>query len=141
MNIVTFEWFEWLSSIQLQELEGLLPKEKDFNRVEKSFLCYNNKYRHWRADLYTIFYKHDLLKHSYFSMSDESGFIYESWADFWYSKKFIPPFWSSKISEFIHDFSENENTLDDLYLMKQLQLINPIPNYDFKKSILETYYM
>jgi hypothetical protein len=62
-------------------------------------------------------------------------------ADFWYSKKFIPPFWSSKISEFIHDFSENENTLDDLYLMKQLQLINPIPNYDFKKSILETYYM
>lgn len=61
--------------------------------------------------------------------------------DFWYSKKFIPPFWSSKISEFIHDFSENENTLDDLYLMKQLQLINPIPHYDFKKSILETYYM
>jgi hypothetical protein len=61
--------------------------------------------------------------------------------DFWYSKKFIPPFWLSKVSEFIHDFNEDENTLNDLYLTKQLQIINPIPHYDLKKSILETYCM
>lgn len=60
--------------------------------------------------------------------------------DFWYSKSFIPTFWLPKIKDFIHDFSDDENTLDHMYLTKQLQCINSIPNNDLKFSICKAYY-
>jgi hypothetical protein len=72
-------------------------------------------------------------KASSLKIYDKEGF------DFWYSKKFIPPFWKSRISEFINDHNENEYSLDDFFLLKQLQLLNPLPNFELKKNILDAY--
>jgi hypothetical protein len=87
MTVEVIEWFDYMAGVYIEDYGHLLPKNKDYSKIEKTFLCYNNRWRSHRACLYTIFYKRNLLEHSYFSMSDESGFIYESWADFWYSKK------------------------------------------------------
>jgi len=65
---------------------------------------------------------------------DKNGF------DFWYSKKFIPPFWNGRIKEFINDFEDkDESTNNDMFLLKQLQLINPIPSFELKQKIIEAY--
>ena len=124
MNVIAFEWFEWLSSIQLQELQGLLPKEKDFNKVEKSFLCYNNKYRHWRADLYTIFYKHDLLKDSYFSMFETCDHWGDDWKSFYHSEKHATSY---------RDDIKNELNITD----KDIEYLNSILPLVIDKTVNE----
>lgn len=44
---------------------------KNFNNVFKTFLCLNRRFREHRDKLFAMFYKHNLLEHSYFSMPAE----------------------------------------------------------------------
>lgn len=82
MNVTIFEWFEYVARIQIDNSSHLL-QPKDYSKIEKTFLCYNSRWRPHRASLYAIFHKLDLLKYSYYSMADQSEYI--SWVHYWYS--------------------------------------------------------
>jgi len=81
--IAHFEYYEWLSSYNLQLLEKNLDNNITFDNIKKTFLCFNNKFRHARADIYTLFYKYDLLKNSYFSMFDKCTHFNGTWAEYY----------------------------------------------------------
>ena len=60
--------------------------------------------------------------------------------DYWYSKKFIPKFWLPRISEFIDDFSsKEENTLNDNFIMRNLQFIQRVNYPEVKTKIFNAY--
>lgn len=82
MNVTIYEWFEYIAGIQINDSSHLL-QPKDYSKIEKTFLCYNSRWRPHRASLYAIFYKLDLLKYSYYSMADQPEYL--SWAHYWYS--------------------------------------------------------
>ena len=81
--IAHFEYYEWLSSYNLQLLEKNLDNNTKFDNIKKTFLCFNNKFRHARADIYTLFYKYDLLKNSYFSMFNKCTHYNGTWAEYY----------------------------------------------------------
>lgn len=82
MNIIQSDWFEYTSAVQIKDNKHFY--DKDFSKIEKTFLCYNNRWRLHRAHLFALFYKFDLLKDSYYSMADESGTNFRTWAEYWY---------------------------------------------------------
>lgn len=57
----------------------------DFSNIQKTFLCLNRRYRWHRNALFTLFYKYDLLKDSYFSMpkshADHTGQVWKDQCD------------------------------------------------------------
>lgn len=46
-------------------------RNKVFENISKTFICLNRRYRWHRNILFSLFYKHDLLKDSFFSMPSE----------------------------------------------------------------------
>lgn len=130
MTVEVIEWFDYLATVHIEDYGDLLPKNKDYSKIKKTFLCYNNRWRLHRACLYTIFYKLNLLESSYFSMSDESGILNNSWADFWYSKKN-----GREVLEVI-SYRLDVHHRDIWYLSEQLPLVIDTISDDEMKTML-----
>jgi hypothetical protein len=79
MNISCLEYFEWQTSrnydMQVNRLKVIpLPKNLNYNAIQKTFLCLNNRQRSHRTNLFVLFTVNDLLKDSFYTMNDNSGF-------------------------------------------------------------------
>ncbi len=147
--ISNFEWFEYEASISLQKLESLLPAEKKFENINKTFLCYNNKYRPWRSEIFAIFYKLDLFKNSYISMNDSCKYYNGTWEQNWhdFSGSTINTSTLSGRSEVMNHFNI---TYEDISFLnkslpfvidntktekEKIQIINAEPNLSYQSLI------
>jgi len=78
MNISCLEYFEWLSSRLVAEHKNtklpIIPKNMDFNNIEKTFLCLNRLHRWHRVNLFMLWSANNLLDDSYYTMDSKSNF-------------------------------------------------------------------
>jgi len=82
LNIFNQEYFEFKTSFQMEEHKQFLqPKNVDFDKVEKTFLCFNRGDRYHRRNLLLLFFRLDLLKDSYFSMPEKCTNTGVYWKD------------------------------------------------------------
>jgi hypothetical protein len=72
MVVKNYEWFEYLCSKELNELEHIPKPNDNIYKVKKTFLCYNRRYKPHRTDLYVLFWKFGLLNTSFYSMPHKS---------------------------------------------------------------------
>ena len=70
LTVVSTDWMEYEASKEVNKKETLIQHVDNFHKIQKDFLCYNNRYKGHRVDLLTLFYKFDLLKNSMFSFRD-----------------------------------------------------------------------
>lgn len=80
MHVVSTDWIEYTASRELNKKETLIPYVENFHKIQKDFLCYNNRYKGHRVDLLTLFYKFDLLKNSMFSFPKSSPDHRDIWS-------------------------------------------------------------
>lgn len=78
MNISCLEFFEWLSSRHIYEYTNskenvALPKNIDFTKIQKTFLCLNRVHRWQRINLFLLWNIHNLMDDSYFTLNKQSG--------------------------------------------------------------------
>jgi hypothetical protein len=79
MNISCIEYFEWHTSKHYHvgiNNQGFipLPKNVDYSKIEKTFLCLNNKQRQHRKNLFILWNLNDLIKDSFYTMPNKSGY-------------------------------------------------------------------
>jgi hypothetical protein len=79
INISSIEYFEWHSSrhynICVNNLGIIpLPKNVDYSKIEKTFLCLNKRQRPHRKNLFILWNWNDLIKDSFYTMSNKSGY-------------------------------------------------------------------
>jgi hypothetical protein len=78
MNICCLEYFEWMVSRLIVEHRKLkrdvLPKNIDYTKIEKTFLCLNRVHRWHRVNLFLLWSQYGLIHDSYYTMSDKSNF-------------------------------------------------------------------
>jgi hypothetical protein len=78
MNISCLEYFEWLCSRLMTEHKNLnrdiLPKNIDFTKIEKTFLCINRAHRWHRINLFILWHINKLIEDTYYTMSLKSNF-------------------------------------------------------------------
>lgn len=72
MIVKNYEWFEYLCSKELNELEHIPKPNDNIYKIKKTFLCYNRRYKPHRTDLYILFWKFGLLNTSFYSMPHRS---------------------------------------------------------------------
>lgn len=69
MHICTIEYFEYLvSKLMENNKEKEEPKNLNFDKIEKTFLCFNRNHRSHRNDMLMLFQHARLLDFSYYSM-------------------------------------------------------------------------
>jgi len=68
MNVIYFEWVEWNLSKSL--ITSTIPQLPKFENIKYDFISFNRRFRNHRTDLIQLFYKHNLLDKSLFSMPD-----------------------------------------------------------------------
>jgi hypothetical protein len=83
MNISSIEYFEWHSSrnynVCVNNLGIVpLPKNVDYSKIEKTFLCLNNRQRPHRKNLFILWNLNDLIKDSFYTMPNKSGYADET---------------------------------------------------------------
>jgi len=83
MKISSIEYFEWHTSknynVCVNDLKFVpLPKNVDYNKIEKTFLCLNNRQRPHRKNLFILWNLNNLIKDSFYSMPDKSGYTHEN---------------------------------------------------------------
>lgn len=66
--VKNYEWFEFMASRDMHELEYIPPANDNFYKIKKSFLCYNRRFKPHRTDLFVLFTKMDLMDTSFYSM-------------------------------------------------------------------------
>lgn len=78
MNICCLEYFEWLVSRLMVEhrkiKRNVLPKNIDYTKIEKTFLCLNRVHRWHRVNLFVLWNHYGLIDDSYYTMNDTSNF-------------------------------------------------------------------
>jgi hypothetical protein len=78
MNISCLEYFEWLCSRLIVEHKkrnlDVLPKNIDFTKIEKTFLCINRAHRWHRINLFILWHINGLIEDTYYTMSLKSNF-------------------------------------------------------------------
>jgi len=78
MNICCLEYFEWMVSRLIVEHRKLkrdvLPKNIDYTKIEKTFLCLNRVHRWHRINLFVLWNHYGLINDSYYTMNDKSNF-------------------------------------------------------------------
>lgn len=94
MNIACLEYFEWLCSrymYQYKNSEDIvpLPKNIDFEKIEKTFLCLNRVHRWQRVNLFLLWNIHKLMDDSYFTLNKKSGLPSENVLRDMFDKKLI----------------------------------------------------
>ena len=83
MNISFIEYFEWHSSRNYNRCVnniGIvpLPKNVDYSKIEKTFLCLNNRQRPHRKNLFILWNWNDLIKDSFYTMPCKSGYAHDT---------------------------------------------------------------
>jgi hypothetical protein len=77
MNICCLEYFEWMVSRLMVEHRKLnrdvLPKNIDYTKIEKTFLCLNRVHRWHRINLFLLWNANGLMQDSYYTMNDKSN--------------------------------------------------------------------
>lgn len=78
MNISCLEYFEWMASRHIYEYKNsdenvALPKNIDFDKIEKTFLCLNRVHRWHRVNLFLLWNVFNLMNDSYFTLNKQSG--------------------------------------------------------------------
>lgn len=94
MNISSLEYFEWLCSrymYQYKNSEDIvpLPKNLDFTKIDKTFLCLNRVHRWQRVNLFLLWNIHKLMDDSYFTLNKKSGLPSENVLRDMFDKKLI----------------------------------------------------
>ena len=79
MNISSIEYFEWHSSRNYNMCVNNLgvvplPKNIDYSKIEKTFLCLNNRQRPHRKNLFLLWNWNGLIKDSFYTMTDKSEY-------------------------------------------------------------------
>jgi len=78
INICCIEYFEWLSSRLVTENKKInnkiLPKNVDYSKIEKTFLCLNRVHRWHRVNLFVLWNINNLMEDSYYTMNNKSNF-------------------------------------------------------------------
>lgn len=78
LNISCLEYFEWMTSRLVAEHKKansiILPKNIDYSKIEKTFLCLNRVHRWHRVNLFVLWHHNGLLNDSYYTMNDKSNF-------------------------------------------------------------------
>ena len=78
LNISCLEYFEWMSSRLVAENKkinnNILPKNVDYTKIEKTFLCLNRVHRWHRVNLFVLWNHYGLINDSYYTMNDKSNF-------------------------------------------------------------------
>jgi hypothetical protein len=74
MNICCLEYFEWMVSRLIVEHRKLkrdvLPKNIDYNNIEKTFLCLNRVHRWHRINLFLLWNVNSLMKDTYYTLNN-----------------------------------------------------------------------
>ena len=82
MQVIYFDWVDYCLSKELQQ-RGFVAKDTTFEMIEKDFLTFNRRFRPHRCNLLALFYKHDLLKDSFFSMAElDPDYMSQKWIDY-----------------------------------------------------------
>ena len=82
MHVIYFDWVDYCISKELQDRK-FVPNDHTFDMIEKDFLAFNRRFRPHRVNLLSLFYKHDLLKDSFFSMPDKDpDYLAQLWIDY-----------------------------------------------------------
>lgn len=68
MIVKNYEWFEYLCSKELNELDYIPVPNNNFYKIKKTILCYNRRFKPHRTDLFILFNKFKLMETSFFSM-------------------------------------------------------------------------
>ena len=78
LNISSIEYFEWMSSRLVVEHKNLkrdvLPKNIDYSKIQKTFLCLNRVQRWHRVNLFVLWNHNGLINDSYYTMDNKSNF-------------------------------------------------------------------
>ncbi len=119
MNICCLEYFEWMVSSLIVEHQKLkrdvLPKNIDYTKIEKTFLCLNRVHRWHRVNLFLLWNVNDLMQDSYYTMNDKSnlpiGLGYDT--DIWKNMVDV---------NLIHRLGLSEESIDDIYKTLPLKI-------------------
>jgi hypothetical protein len=119
MNICCLEYFEWMVSrliVEHQKLKrDVLPKNIDYTKIEKTFLCLNRVHRWHRVNLFLLWNVNDLMQDSYYTMNDKSnlpiGLGYDT--DIWKNMVDV---------NLIHRLGLSEESIDDIYKTLPLKI-------------------
>jgi hypothetical protein len=78
MNICCLEYFEWMVSrliVEHQKLKrDVLPKNIDYTKIEKTFLCLNRVHRWHRINLFLLWNVNSLMKDTYYTLNNKTNF-------------------------------------------------------------------
>ncbi len=78
MNICCLEYFEWMVSRLIVEHRKLkrevLPKNIDYSKIEKTFLCLNRVHRWHRINLFLLWNINGLMKDTYYTLNNKTNF-------------------------------------------------------------------
>jgi len=78
MNICCLEYFEWMVSrliVEHQKLKrDVLPKNIDYTKIEKTFLCLNRVHRWHRINLFLLWNVNYLMKDTYYTLNNKTNF-------------------------------------------------------------------
>lgn len=115
LNISCLEYFEWLSSRLISEHRNaklpVLPKNINFSKIEKTFLCLNRVYRPHRVNLFLFWNVYGLIDDTYYTMSDKHNWPSNltdtnfSWQDM------VDPFFVEKLNLTKDDLSKIQKKL------------------------------
>ena len=80
MNISCLEYFEWMCSRHIFEYTDSgenvpLPKNIDFTKIQKTFLCLNRRHRWHRVNLFLLWNIHNLMDTTYFTLNKKTGLL------------------------------------------------------------------
>lgn len=77
LHISPLEYFEWLTSrliVEHRKLNRLvIPKNIEFNKIEKTFLCLNRVHRWHRVNLFLLWNANGLMNDTYYTMDIKSN--------------------------------------------------------------------
>lgn len=144
MNVIFFDWVEWNLSKDLQSLNfPHLPHS--FSQIEYDFISFNRRFRFHRSALLQVFYKHNLLEKSLFSMPEVDPDMKQGeWITFvdrsfsamlgfeYHDLEKIQKMLPLKIDgiDDIHRMVHDQNNMSSKYYMKSLISIVTETNFD-----------
>lgn len=119
MNICCLEYFEWMCSRLITESQkrkiDVLPKNIDYTKIEKTFLCLNRVHRWHRVNLFLLWNVNGLIQDSYYTMNDKSnlpiGVGYDT--DIWKNMVDV---------NLIHRLSLSEENINDIHKTLPLKI-------------------
>ena len=119
MNICCLEYFEWMVSRLIVEHRKLkrdvLPKNIDYTKIEKTFLCLNRVHRWHRINLFLLWNVNSLMKDTYYTLNNKTNFPVGSGYD--------DDIWRSTLDpRIINKFQLTEEDIDKIHSTLPLKI-------------------